>query len=346
VTQPITAILDGLTLYGADLHLRYSKGMISPTAALISLSVEEAEDCYLDLLHNLLLYDRLLYDPTSFSLYQHDFPYLPYEQPPHLPPDGFGELYACPELYKLMSKIRNNFPNISSSNDGIFNVEWHDRQWARVFSIVCRLIASLPDQEVVRSIKTPIGYQKGLSFSHNEEVKIAERHGLDHSLLPACQFAMKGIGYIGYANRRSNDNGEPTVYLASPGRLGILRLLLSGEDIKRIAFVKQGYGDLLKELPLPQPGYDFRSLSSFMAHELSALTFHLLSFSPDAAYNELLKLRNSQEASKIRGEWQEVISSRSNPGAMGRERLSQSIKNSTIHGSVSMIIHASPCTGD
>src|SRR5262249_25951723 len=143
------------------------------------------------------------------------------------------------------------------------------------------------------------------------------------------------------ANGYSDQNKIATAYVASPGRLAVLRLFFSETDIKQFTFPKQAYSDLLRYLSLPAGGYYFRTFDAVMAHELSQLTSHLSGMAPYEAIAELLKLRDTDGAKKIRKDWQERLWAYSESCSIGRQ-YTQIIKDSVILGTANQVIHATP----
>jgi hypothetical protein len=165
---------------------------------------------------------------------------------------------------------------------------------------------------------------------------------LPETLRPVTLYAFRGLCYAAFANRQSD---RIAAFLASPGRLACLRLFLSRTDIERLEYPKDAYRDLLEELPLPHDGYRFGQFDTFLAHELSDLTLHLAERQPLDALKEVIRLRASDEARKLKDNWSDRLWASSETAAIGRQsnrQFIQVIKGTKISGSVSQIIHATP----
>jgi len=306
-----TAIMDASIIYGAS---RYLNRLHDDTNWKFRHEYKKIEDqaLFYEFLHDLLLYDEILLDNSSVTI-------------------------IAEEIKTLMDMInRTQAKSLISTRHlaDIGNLE-------PVILAVCKIINQLRNKHDFQEIQVPWVYRSGNHHDFSIFSRFVSEYAMDRNLIPYALFAFRGICYAGFSHGFAEYNHKPSTYLASPGRLAILKKILSDKDIREYDYPKRAYYDLIEKLRLPDNGYKFTSLNNtFMAHELSALTFYLYQSEPKDALQKVLQLRNSDETKKMRELWYERLCEYSQSSAIG-VNINQNISNANIHGNVNMYIHAS-----
>ena len=125
-----------------------------------------------------------------------------------------------------------------------------------------------------------------------------------------------------------------------------MKFIVSRDVLDSHTYLRSAYAKILDELKLPIEGYSFSPFGTrIIAHEISQLTRFLFELSPRAAFEEVLKLRESENAIKLRKKWQERLWERSITSSIGLSST-QLITDTRVQGDVNLImntyIQASP----
>ena len=308
-----TAVIDASTVYGAG---RWYFGDHQNPKWQYASEFRAAEDKLLfeDLLHNLLLYDKILLDNTCNTV---------------------AELRD--ELVRVIDVVndRAGFPHIEQ-----MPIAPKNGALSEVVDQVCRILASKDESVVSSAYLPPIPwYYK--THSHHDFPAFAasaEKFGLSAELLPLALFIYRGLCYSGYANHFRKKHHVPVAYLASPGRLRALQPILSKEVMKKIEYPHSAYADLVNSLDLPQNGYDFSDLLLEPSH-LSSLAMLMADRHPEESLKLVYELRETTEGRAIRKTWASRIWASSASCAVSAT-TSNVIAGATIYGNVKMVLHA------
>ncbi|MDB4614299.1 hypothetical protein OAH18_01285 [bacterium] len=306
-----SAIIDASVVYGAS---RWYRGMHSRSDWEFAHKYNAIVDkqSFVELLHNLILYDKILLDRSSIST--------------------IGS-----EIRLLFSRV-----NASAGFKLLATAKLTDaRSIQPLAETTCShlhelLTAGIRTKEEFETLEIPWYYKQQGHQEYEVFSDIAVSIGLPDSLIPTALYAFRGLCYSGYANGLAERRGRVCAYLASPGRMQILSRLLDANDLASARFAKTGYRDLVTHLGLPRGGYDFKHLKSLAASQLSALHFEVSNSSPREALGFALDLRKSDAAMSVRAEWSKRIWAESRSCSVGRQS-DQIVTGSHIEGDLTMI---------
>jgi hypothetical protein len=272
---------------------------------------------FLELLHNLLLYDTIIFDASSRV-------------------DTLSYRRRYPEVDEIMSAANDAGPSIIYAGEIAPKVQI-DYVQGLICYILKRLDMTSNKRLELLSIPIPSYYVDKGHFDRKTFNRWAKEFDLDEDLVPLGLFMYRGIVYAGYANHYSEQRSSPTVYLASPGRMQALSHILSAENIYSMKYLKRSYKDLIKVLSLPKAGYDFSNLEFGDFDGISEFGVQLFSKQPEEALSVVLEHRNSHAGEVLRERWAERIWSSSRSCAVGR--LGMAVHDATIHGNLNMTIN-------
>jgi hypothetical protein len=286
----IEAILDASILYGA---CRWHTGHYEdPSRRWLGdySAAADDEEAFLEFLHMLLLYDMLLVEPNGTSLKE--------------------------EVQEFREQI-NSAGSEPQLLPGRYNI--NDLSKGAVARSICRHLLKLPEAYGQFSDwKVPFLYQGQGHVDFQLFKDAASGIGLPEKLIPFALFAYRGYYYMGAATARSKSEG-PTIYVASSGRLQVLAKLLNPAAMQRYEFQKVGYGEVLDLLNLPPTGLVFNEDEREMPYELSQLQLYLAGYTPQAALDYVLRLRDSDDTKRLRRQWADILRSAGSgePAAVG-----------------------------
>jgi hypothetical protein len=146
----------------------------------------------------------------------------------------------------------------------------------------------------------------------------AREVNLDGTLVPLAVFSYRGLCYSGFVNNLVQTDGRPAAYVASPGRINALKHIISSQDLKQIGFARGAYRDLIAILKLPELGYNFSTLGSLPAHEVSEIALAVTSKTPSSALAFALSIRRSDEGAQLRRHWADRVWASAKSVAVGR----------------------------
>jgi hypothetical protein len=298
------AILDASIIYGAA---RWYRSVHNDPTWEYGAQYKAAQDrlLFVEFLHDLLLYDRIVLDSSSIER------------------NGW-------ELDDLRDSIRK------ASNTHLVHFDRVAPEVALedVVNAVCRLLkASGEDHETNQLLlSTPVPWYYHIKSHRDHRVFESAAHdwGLDERLIPLAIFTYRGICYSGYSRHVTKERKIPTAYLASPGRVKALSPIFDNEAMRLFKYPREAYQDLVDLLDLPPRGYSFSHLPF---PEISKLTGVLYESGPAEAVSLVCRLRHSKEAVDIREKWSARICESSATCSVGSTNANV-VSNSTVYGNV------------
>jgi hypothetical protein len=305
-----TAVVDASVVYGAARYLR-----ADPAASQSTHARGYDRSLFLEFLHDLLLYDRIILDNSSVTIIGDEIRDLREGVNRHA---GWTLL----ELKELTTIKTNEIRLVESA--------------------VARLVAAHPDPESLEALRLPWAYSDPNHVDRPDFVDLASEYRFPEKLVPFAIFVFRGFCYAGFANGLADGSQKTVAYLAAPGRVTAFEKVASNDFVNRVKHAREAYSALLKQLPLPRSGYEFDTfLPKFMAHEVSALAQAVLSGPPAEAVEMVLQMRNTNEADIVRSEWSKRLRNYEHSSVVGAV-LSQSIRDATITGDVNLYMTARP----
>ncbi|MDF2434545.1 MAG: hypothetical protein JWP44_4176 [Mucilaginibacter sp.] len=310
VAQP-TALLDASIVYGASRWIRGVHG--DPTWPYHSTyRASDDKALFLDFLHHILLYDRLLVNNSSVAT--------------------IG-LPALREIQYLFDFINDRLGRAFAVYEdvGLDLASW------QIAEPICRLIRRAIEDEVTTvddllEVNIPWAYSSAAHTDFYDFQVAAAEQGLDDRLLPFSIFAYRGLCYTALARQRTSLDA-PIAYVAAPLRINALQRLLD-RDVIFDAFLRERlYDDVFDELGLPTDGYDF-SFMGVAQSEFSHVNRALNHADPNAALMSILELRERDEARAMRHRWSLRLSAGTASSIVGSTQI---VTGSTIYGNVTMV---------
>lgn len=292
-----TALIDASLVYGAsrvltgrhqDPYWKYKE----------KYKYDDDFSLFLEFLHALLLYDRIILDDSSTDELGHEIKYL------------VSSANAREKLIETATIGDTSVPKAVS--DGI-----------------CKLITKLPNPLRLLQVNVPWAYR---GDSHYDFRRFSGQ--IPRELEPVAMFAYRGLCYGAYASRLARQNSGAAVYVAAAGRLAAIEPLLNHQDLATLTFPKKEFLQLVEALEFPSSGFDFSFLSSsFDGHDVSSLAQYVTSMPPESALEFVIRYRTSPEALALRSNWREKLVGRSSYAFVGRSHA-QNLANSTVYGDV------------
>jgi hypothetical protein len=297
--SPAIAVLDSSVLYGASRIL----GDVHSSSGLSGHNFLDDSDLFQDFLDDLLLYDRLIvHNSTTIketirgSDIQHSYDYL---------------LSLLDIINANCGKIVIEDRRIGFSDNFSMQV---------VMCKIAQLIKSSVRIDDASKISIPWEYSTLSHHDSDDFRKAGNSVGLPTELLPFGLFAFRGIMYTAFANGYSKKASLPVAYIASPGRLSALELVLTSAGIARQEYWRTAYQDLMNELPsLPTDGLDFSLQDSPLEGDLSTLL--QIQGEPWEKLETVLRLRGHDSVKKMQVKWGERVFTGPPPLAIGAEEI-------------------------
>jgi hypothetical protein len=298
------AVIDASIMYGAS---RWYLSLHSDPTWAYAAQYRAAEDrlLFLEFLHDLILYDRIVLDCSSL--------------------ERIGD-----EILDLKELVNTTLGATLIKFDQIAP----DYAPRKVINCVCRLLHKISEdsdsKQLLLSTSVPWYYR---DKSHHDRSSF-ERYGhewdLDPALIPVAIFMYRGICYSGYSHHLTKIEGVPSAYLASPGRLKALAPIFDKDAFRLFSYPREAYYDLVELLDLPPSGYSFSHLPF---PEISKLADTVFEAGPKEALSLVLKLRQSKEAIAIRDKWSERIWKASETCCVGAS-MGNVVSGATVIGDV------------
>jgi hypothetical protein len=273
------------------------------------------ENLFYEFVHDLILYDNIWLDNTCGCILR--------------------------ELRDFFDDINYHFADSERELITLHDIATADPDYLDpVMRAVTALVAEQSyhrDDLLQHASEVPWAYHGMQHRDASDMSSAAEEAGLDQALLPLALFLFRGLCYAGFANNLAERDHRPVAYVASPGRMRALELVMSRHDIERLEYPREAYSDLVRRLKLPSRGYDFSFLETFSPAVLSPLTLALRQRSPQEALHSVLLWRNSEDAKELREAWAERIFGYRFSAAIGTT-VTQNIINSHIGGNVQQVM--------
>jgi len=297
------AVIDASIVYGASRILR---GLHDKPEWPFKDKYNRRDDelLFKEFLHDLLLYERIILDNSSVTVIGSEI----------------IELFTFINTLERAELIQTKSLSHLNSLDP-------------VVKHICRLLqdrlkAGSLTGEAILSMAIPWAYSRNDHYDRTAFAEHFREIGLTDDLIPFAIFAFRGLVYAGFANGIFRHNQQPSTYIASPYRINALVPLLSTNEINNINFPKKAYADLIKELGLPESGYDFSFLNSD-ASELSDLSLAISEMKPRQALRYVFELRHSEGGERLRSLWAERLWAQSSSSLVGVS-TSQNVSHTTV----------------
>lgn len=305
-TSSACAIIDAAAVYGASRWIHGIK----------SVGASDDRLLFLEFLHDVLLYDKIIMDKSSAS-------------------------EALPaNILKLFARVNSSAGEVIIDTEFLAPYKANESQ--TIAAATCRLIAGVCREEQIerriKQLKTPWAYNSTVHHDYDLMRDALLQSNLDNQFLPFALFTYRGLCYSGFAKSYSDRQAAPMVYLASPGRISALQQILNSKDIQRLEFAQKAYSDLVSILDLPPTGYNFNHIAAVSAAEVSQLAIAVTSRAPDAAIELTLGLRASPSGRLLRQRWAERIWAHTKAVSLGFSSAEQRIENVAANGDVIQII--------
>lgn len=279
------------------------------------------KESFLELLHTLLVYDRveLGYGPSALSMF-----------------DPSVQSF----LWDLMVAAREVILPVCGEND-VFGYDWgtpsRDFDLRPVLDFVTRSV----DADIERGLRMltlPAQYGASTEFY---SAYITNECSAPEEMVTPLMFAARGVAYIATVLDSNTFDEHPfrRAYLAAPARLEAVKPFLTASALRQQKRLRTGYLALIESLPaLPATGFDFSILKPGPAtHLLTPLSSALFGQSPGDAIKTVMRLRSSDEGEQLRQKWRKEICSDPAAALVGHAR--QSVANCDVAGDVIQTVH-------
>lgn len=315
-----TAVIDAAIVYGASRWLREIHK--NPSSEWDhTYKRRDDELLFLEFLHDLVLYDKIVMDSSSVSR-------------------------AIPnELLEVFAKVNAsaNLELLSRSDLAPYHADEIDS----IAAATCRLISGAtedePKRRAVLNTRIPWAYKSSAHHDFEMMTSVVKELDMELEFVPFALFAYRGLCYSGFANYQASKNDAPVAYVASPGRIAALKHLVSAPELRKLEFARRAYRDLVELLRIPASGYNFSHLQSLDPSQVSQLALAVSGKSPREALQTALRLRKSAEAQQLRVRWADRIWGTAKSAALGINHPGdQSMENISAGGDVIQIYYASP----
>jgi hypothetical protein len=294
-------VLDSSVLYGASRILRDVHWCSNP----FGHNFLDDSILFQDFLDDLLLYDRLL---------------LHNDIKVKARVDGTDNQNSYEHILELLELINTKCGKLVIEERRIGFSDGFSRQV--VMCKIAQLVKSHVRLEDASGISIPWEYS---TFSHHDFDdfrKAGSRVGLPDELLPFGLFVFRGIMYTAFASGYSKKARLPVAYIASPGRLSALELVLTSDGIASQEHWRSAYQDLINELTsLPTDGLDFSMRDSPLEGDLSTLL--QIQGEPWEKLETVLQLRSHDAVREMQVKWGERVMTGPPPLAIGAEQFGQ-----------------------
>jgi hypothetical protein len=315
------AITDAAIMYGAQ---RYFDGLHRDPEWQFKDNYREEDDqlLFLELMHSLILYDELVLDDSSMD-------------------DDVSK-----ELLRFIGTVNAHAGKqvIRLEKIGKTAVGDHGNSVRyRASALLKELLQTIPGiEERISSVPVPWAYYAEAHYDRDVFALDFKHLQLDPKWIPFAIFAWRALMYSAFARHKQRRGSRNLTYVAAPGRMKALEIVLNAPDRRRFEFPRQAWRALLDDLPdLPEDGLDFDYLTSLSPVETSGLSRFLWSVTPQEALQRTMDLRDGSEGVAARADWKEILFKGAETCAVGGVNI-QIVRNSTIGGDLNQIIHAYP----
>lgn len=314
----VVALSDAAILYGAQ---RYFDGLHHELDWPYRGKFREEEDksLFLELLHNICLYDQIELDKR------------PIESP---------EFPSYIELERFLKQV-----NAALGREFIVFKRRKTRGLAAetplaVQRAICKLIASYVHNGTtsqIESVKVPWAYHEPLHHDRETILHGLRAVGVSARWLPFTLFVWRGVWYSAVARWEAKRSGASVAYVAAPGRIAALDAVLNARSIAQFKFPREAVRALSWSLPeCPDVGYDFSHLDFVSPFEASGLAGRISAMAPVDALAYVVRYRSSRGAELARVDWSDILRNGASACAVGATIIQ--IMNNVAGGSVSQIV--------
>jgi len=328
---PITALSDAAIVYGAQ---RYFDGVHDDVAWPYRDQYRKEDDraLFLEFLHNLYLYDRIVLDDRPIDARERAGYGQLRKFLDAVNRDADEEVFAHQTLDAAYLYASEQAKAGRSSADGVPT---------SVQASVCGLVAehlSRGRAAELRSVAVPWAYHQPRHQDHAAIGSALRELAVDTSWLPFTLFVWRAIWYGALARYQTRSRHQPFAYVAAPRRIQALRAVLDAKDLARYEFPRQAVRTLSLELPdVPEMGYDFGDLDFVSPFETTALSARLAALPPAQALRMTLAERRSTHARKVRGDWADLLSTNATTCVVGTTVI-QMMRDMNVQGNVTQSV--------
>jgi hypothetical protein len=276
----------------------------------------ESKASFFEFVHAALLFDELIVDDSSGTLYPH----------------GYLDVQDMAERCGL---------NVNVRMDVLVNAA----HIGTVTHVVCQALRSRRVAEELSGIELPDPYSRLTFLESHQATEVARHYRLSEQQVSTAVFLMRGLCYSAFANGISRKSG-PCTYLASPGRMRALAAVLSETAIGRLRAVNRAYAELSKLIPLPDRGYIFDELTDVPAHALSQMSLKYYDAKPEEVLAWAGDFQKSSELAELKADWLSEQRTNGSGVSLGL-RSTQFVSGSTVGGDLvqNTYIMAMPAAG-
>ena len=327
--QNVTALSDAAILYGAQ---RYFNGVHDDTGWPFRHQYQKEDDraLFLEFLHNLYLYDRIVLDnrpiePREHTHYSQLSTFLS-----TVNQEAGVEIFAGKSL-GLDSVDLQAKAGRSSQDDVPTNVQ------KRVYALVASYVAS-GHTAGMQAVRIPWTYYQSFHQDHPAISSALRDIGVDEQWVPFTLFVWRAIWYGAIARFQAKARHQAFAYVAAPLRIQALQAVLDAKTLAAFQFPREAVRAISFDLPdVPPNGYDFGYLDFVSPFEVTALSAQVSNASPIDALRITLAQRKSKSACKARSDWADLISSGSSTCSIGTTVV-QIMRDMTVHGNATQSV--------
>jgi hypothetical protein len=329
----ITALSDAAILYGAQ---RYFDGLHDNPAWSYRSQYQKDDDkaLFLELLHNLCLYDRIVLDRRPITN---------------------EESASFSELGRFLETVNKSLKSPVFVWESL-EVAYHDEQAksgasagslpTAVQTKVCALIASYVGNKQtakMAAVQVPWAYHQSFHKDYHAINRALRSVGVSDEWLPFTLFVWRAIWYGALARFQAKKKGQGAFsYVAAPRRMAALEAVLDARTLAKFRFPREAVRAIAWELPeVPETGFDFSYLDFTSPFDTSQLAEKVGRKSPKEALAFIAKYRASGDADNVRAQWAETILGGSRMCSVGTTII-QNMSNMTVYGNATQSIRAIP----
>jgi len=324
----VTALSDAAILYGAQ---RYYDGLHDDEGWPYRGQYRKEDDraLFIELLHNLCLYDRIVLDNR---------------------PIENAERLAYNELSRFTARVNDLAAAEVFSGDAL-TVDYAEQAQAgasatgdvptAVQHAVCRLVASYVASgktSEMEAVAVPWAYHQAFHQDRRPIANGLQRLRVDEGWIPFTLFVWRAVWYGAIARFQARRSRRPFAYVAAPRRIATLRALFDAKTLAAFQFPREAVREVSWELPgIPAAGYDFGFLDFVSPFEASGLSQSIDEMSPDAALVFVMNLRESTQAKAMRADWADILLEGASTCAVGTTVV-QIMRDMTVNGTVNQTV--------
>jgi hypothetical protein len=315
----VVALSDAAILYGAQ---RYFDQLHQREDWQFHNSYSEKYDqlLFLELLHNICLYDEIQLDKR------------PLEAP---------EFPSFDELNRFLTTVNSTARSkIITFKERDYNVigSW---SISRIQAGICKIIAEyIHNGEVtkIEAVKIPWAYREPIHHDREQMVRALRGANLTDTWLPFALFVWRAYWYDNIARLEAKRSKSAFAYVAAPGRIAALQAIGDKDVIDRLKFPREAVRALSWDLPgCPSLGWSFTPVSIASPFEVSALADETSKMSPNEALQYAISYRQSLSAQSTREEWADLLMAGASSCVVGKTVI-QIMRDMVVTGDVTQTV--------